>query len=175
MRILSVDPRYPGGVPSSDIWSVSAEKDELERCYRNGTKNVLLSDSDYPIEPWLITPFKLDDSSTYQQINFNRKHALARSQFLKCLTILQQKFGILQSARYPAEKMSKIVNACCALYNIALENGCFNDICDDICEEECINQTVDGQSLLIDGPECNAYYKFGSRIRDEMMSYLTDS
>ncbi|KAJ6630502.1 putative nuclease HARBI1 [Pseudolycoriella hygida] len=68
MRILSVDPRYPGGVPDTDIWSVSTERDELERIYRNGDKHVLLAHSGYPLEPWLITPFVLDESSTQQQI-----------------------------------------------------------------------------------------------------------
>lgn len=101
MRILSVDPRYPGGVPEADVWSVSTEKDELERCYRNGSKHVLLADSNYPIEPWIITPFELDSSSTEQQFNFNRRHTMARSRFRKCLSILHEKFEILQNARYP--------------------------------------------------------------------------
>lgn len=172
MRILSVDPRYPGGVPATDIWSVSTEKDELERCHRNGNNHTLLANSDYALEPWLITPFHLDDSSTHQQINFNRKHALATSRISKCLKILQERFEILQSARYPAEKMTKIVNACCALYNIALENGCFIDVCDeDVISEENINQTFDGRR---DGPERNPYYSVGSQARDEMMMYLSN-
>lgn len=173
MRILSVDPRYPGGVPATDIWSVSTEKDELERCYRNGVKHVLLADSDFPIEPWLITPFILDASSTHQQINFNRKHALASRRILKCLTILQERFEILQSARYPAEKMTKIVNACCALYNIALENGCFSDLLCDVntINEENVNRSLDGQ---MDDRERNPYYNIGSQVRHEMMLHLSD-
>lgn len=170
MKILSVDPRYPGGVPATDIWSVSAEKDELEQCYRNGTRHVLLANSHYPIEPWLITPFPLTTHLTIEQMNFNRKHALAHSRILKCLSILQDKFEILQISRYPAEKMTKIVNACCALFNIALEYGCFGELTsDDPIDEENINQPLNGQ---IDSPETNSYYNVGSRVRDEMMRNL---
>lgn len=173
LRILSVDPRYPGGVSATDIWSVSTEKDELERCNRNGEKQVLLANSNYPLEPWLITPFPLVASSTHNQINFNQKHALASRRILKCLTILQDRFEILQSARYPAEKMTKIVNACCALYNIALENGCFSDLCvEDAINEENINQSAINDR--IDGIETNPYYNIGSQVRDEMMLNLTD-
>lgn len=173
MRILSVDPRYPGGVSATDIWSVSTEKDELERCHRVGTKQILLANSNYPLEPWLITPFVLDASSTQKQINFNQKHSKASKRISKCLTILQDRFEILQSARYPAEKMTKIVNACCALYNIALQNGCFSDIYDEdaISEENNINQSINEQ---IDGPERNPYYNVGSQVRDEMMMNLTN-
>lgn len=172
MRILSVDPRYPGGVPATDIWSVSTEKDELERCYRDGTRHALLAYSDYPLQPWLITPFQLDASSRPEQHNFNQRHAMATRRITKCLTILQERFEILQSARYPAEKMTKIVNACCALYNIALENGCFRDVGveDGETNGETINQSLDDHS---DGRERNPYYDVGSQVRDEMMLLLS--
>lgn len=92
----------------------------------------------------------------------------------KCLSILQDTFEILRSARYPAEKMSKIVNACCALYNIALENGCFNKLISDenTCgNDECVDKS---ESSFNDGPECNPYYKFGSQVREDMIANLYD-
>ncbi len=114
-------------------------------------------------------------TTTNEQINFNQKHALARRRMEKCLHILQDRFEILQISRYPAEKMTKIVNACCALYNIALDSGCYSDICDDdndVSNEGIFSQPSNGHSD--DGPETNPYYSFGSRIRDEMMRFLSD-
>lgn len=71
--------------------------------------------------------------------------------------------------------MTKIVNACCALYNIALDNGCFDGLCDeDTLTEEYIAQTLNDQHSIIDGPEHNSYYKLGSIERDEMMKNLPD-
>lgn len=157
-------------MPAADIWSVSTEKDELERCYRDGNKHILLGGSDYTLEPWLITPFLLDASSTSEQINFNEKHAQVQRRILKGLSIFQDKFEVLQSSRYPAEKMTKIINACCAVYNIASENGCFNDLIDgndiDPVSKGSIEQSLNVQ---IDGPDRNPYYNIGSQIRDEMM------
>ncbi|KAG4066282.1 hypothetical protein HA402_000506 [Bradysia odoriphaga] len=174
-KILSVDPRYPGGVPATDIWSVSTEKDELERCYRNGSKHILLGGPDYTLEPWLITPFLPDALLTKERINFNHKHAQAHKRILKCLSILQDRFEILQSSRYLAEKTTKIVNACCALYNIFLEHGCFNDQI-DVDDSGVVNNKDIKDSLhcQIDGPDRNPYYNFGSDIRDEMMLHLSE-
>lgn len=66
--------------------------------------------------------------------------------------------------------MTKIVNACCALYNIALDNGSFNGLCN----EENIPQSFGDQHSIIDGPEFNPYYKFGAQVRNEMMKCLSD-
>lgn len=173
-RFVTVTWKYSPSIraiQACDIWSVSTEKDELERAYRNGTKNILLAGSDYPLEPWLITPYPWNAYVTDKQMNFNRKHALARARMSKCLNILQNKFEVLQVARYPPEKMTKIVNACCALYNIAMDDGCFDDLSNgDLIGEEQINQRLDG---YIDGPAKNPYFNVGSQVRNELMMSLS--
>lgn len=121
LKILSVNARYPGSTHDSGIWAVSADRRKMEKDYINGKRNtVLLGDSGYPLEPWLITPFR---NPNPQQARFNHIHAKARNPIERCNGVLKGTFRCLlgeRQLRYEPAKVLKIVNVCCALLNICL-------------------------------------------------------
>lgn len=104
---------------------MSSERRKLEHDYENGERNTwLLGDSGYPLEKWLITPFK--NQSTEQQRQFNHIHAQGRNAIERCNGVLKGTFRCLlgeRKLRYQPPKVIKIVNVCCALYNMLLENN----------------------------------------------------
>lgn len=93
----------------------------MEQAYANGERNtVLLGDSGYPLEKWLIVPFK---EPTEPEKIFNNKHAKARNPIERCNGVLKGVFRCLtkeRKLRYEPSKVIKIVNVCCALHNIRL-------------------------------------------------------
>lgn len=82
-----------------------------------------LGDSGYPLEPWLITPYRnpLENSA---ESYFNEQHSKGRSIIERAFGLLKARFRCLLAARelhYNPVKAALILNACCALHNICLE------------------------------------------------------
>ncbi|XP_036341771.1 putative nuclease HARBI1 [Rhagoletis pomonella] len=79
MRIRSIDPRYPGSCHDSLIWRSSDIRSYLQAQYNNGEHNTwLLGDAGYPLEPFLITPYRSAGEGTHQS-TFNKCHSRARN------------------------------------------------------------------------------------------------
>ncbi|XP_017467535.1 PREDICTED: putative nuclease HARBI1 [Rhagoletis zephyria] len=79
MRIRSIDARYPGCNHDSHIWGLSKLRFYMERRYRKGERNTwLLGHAGYPLEPWLMTPYRSVSEGT-QQSNYNMRHSRTRN------------------------------------------------------------------------------------------------
>ena len=144
MRIRSVNARHGGASHDSAVWSISDEKSYMEKSWNDGDKNSWLlgnlkfvnlfrynvmihcmyvsGDSGYPLEPWLMTPYRmaLDGSA---EAKYNTQHSKARNIIERTFGVLKVRFRCLLSARelhYTPSKAVKIINVCCALHNLCI-------------------------------------------------------
>ncbi|XP_055902385.1 putative nuclease HARBI1 [Eupeodes corollae] len=76
MRVKFIDARYPGSNHDSHVWNLSSAKTHFERKFREGERNTwIIGDAGYPLEPWLITPFRSPEPGSSQStFNFIAKH-----------------------------------------------------------------------------------------------------
>jgi len=85
--------------------------------------SLFLGDSGYPLEPWLMTPFRNPDE-TSEECFFNSKLAKGRVIIEQTFGVLKGRFRCLLAARqlhYTPTKVVQIFNSCCALHNICIE------------------------------------------------------
>lgn len=143
---MAVDSRYGGASHDSLVWSLSAYRLYLQQLNRNnentnywllGKRKIkefdvilfvfiyfyyILGDSGYPLEPWLITPFRATSEGS-REAAFNTLHSKTRNIIERCIGILKSRFRCLLGARqlhYTPKKASQIVNVCTTLHNICL-------------------------------------------------------
>ncbi|KAH7986424.1 hypothetical protein HPB49_025972 [Dermacentor silvarum] len=85
-----------------------------------------LGDSGYSLEPWLLVPVPGSHAGTTSQGRYNREHASMRNVVERCIGVLKSKFRCLQHFRtllYSPDRAARIIYACVALHNIALDAG----------------------------------------------------
>ncbi|KAH7965390.1 hypothetical protein HPB49_007040 [Dermacentor silvarum] len=83
-------------------------------------------DSGYPLEPWLLVPVRGSHAGTTSEGHYNRDHASMRNVVERCIGVLKSKFRCLQHFRtllYSPDRAPRIIYACVALHNIALDAG----------------------------------------------------
>lgn len=122
LNILSANARFGGSTHDAYIWENSKCKEYLESQYNaNANSNWLIGDSGYPLQPWLMTPFRNPES--VGQENYNKVHIQARNcverlngVLKKVFTCLSHERGILVSPLYSGV----IINACLTLHNFRL-------------------------------------------------------
>lgn len=90
MRILNINARYPGASHDSYIWGCSIISEFFEETFDETWEYCMLGDSGYPLQPWLITPFKreLNDG----QKTFNKNHKRLRSLVERTIGLLKGRF-----------------------------------------------------------------------------------
>lgn len=84
-----------------------------------------IGDSGYPLEPWLMTPY-LSAAEGSPEANFNNVLSKTRNIMVKTLGVLKGRFKCLLAARelkLSPEKTVQIVNVCCTLHNICIQNN----------------------------------------------------
>lgn len=163
LKILSVISRFPGATHDAAIWQVSEDKAELQRCHERGDKNSwILGDSGYPLQPWLLTPYANPVSA--QQIKFNEKHISTRNVIERCNGVLKNRFRCLSAdnvLRYSPLKVSKIINVCCALHNICLEENVPPSLQTHLETLQVITDSIDGNLN-------NSFLNAGKIVRDKV-------
>ncbi|XP_072143543.1 putative nuclease HARBI1 [Dermacentor andersoni] len=124
LRILVVDPRFPGSCHDSWVWQRNPLRARLAAQLQPG--EYLLGDSGYPLEPWLLVPVPGSHAGTSSEGHYNQEHASMRNVVERCIGVLKSKFRCLQRFRtllYSPDRAARIIYACVALHNIALDAG----------------------------------------------------
>ncbi|CAB0005635.1 unnamed protein product [Nesidiocoris tenuis] len=67
-RIIGLNPKYPGRTHDAFIWSNSLVREHMEKNYAEGDKrSFLLGDSGYPLQPWLLTPYRATEPGSAEE------------------------------------------------------------------------------------------------------------
>ncbi|XP_013110337.1 putative nuclease HARBI1 isoform X2 [Stomoxys calcitrans] len=123
LRIRYISPNHPGSVHDSLVWNTSDLKEFLKTNYLNGETNTwLLGDAGYPLEPYLITPFRSAEDGTAES-RFNYIHSQARNVVERTIGVLKNRFRCILGARqlhYKPKMAGKITSVCAALHNICI-------------------------------------------------------
>ncbi|XP_067614377.1 putative nuclease HARBI1 [Eurosta solidaginis] len=71
MKISYFDARYAGSSHDSLIWNISSAKQVLRERYDSGVRNAwLLGDAGYPLEPYLMTPYRSSSEGSAEALLF---------------------------------------------------------------------------------------------------------
>ncbi|XP_036320417.1 putative nuclease HARBI1 [Rhagoletis pomonella] len=101
----------------------------MERRYREGERNAwLLGDAGYPLEPWLMTPYRSVSEGT-QQSNYNMRHSRTRNIVERTIGVLKNRFRCLLGARelhYSPKSQSNYKRCLCTSQHLySLQSGRF--------------------------------------------------
>ncbi|KOB76687.1 Uncharacterized protein OBRU01_02427, partial [Operophtera brumata] len=124
-RILNVNPKYGGSHHDSFIWENSVVNEYVQNLHQNNEMVWLLGDSGYAQRPWLMTPFSNVAADSPEGF-YNQKHIRARVTIENTFGRLKNRWRCLCKDRvlhYKPAKCAQIIQACCILYNIALDFG----------------------------------------------------
>ncbi|VAI94407.1 unnamed protein product [Triticum turgidum subsp. durum] len=86
----------------------------------------IIGDAGYPLLPWLLTPYHLEDKDLLSadvppyQAEFNRRHSLASTLMLAALARLKDNWKILDRA-VSSFPVMETIDVCCILHNIVIE------------------------------------------------------
>nr|XP_054932289.1 putative nuclease HARBI1 [Dermacentor andersoni] len=98
LNILAIDPRFPGSCHDSFVWRHSAFRRRLTRgLLLHG--EVLLGDSGYPLEPWIMTPVPGHPNRLTAEGRYNEAHASMRNAVERCIGVVKSRFRCLQRYR----------------------------------------------------------------------------
>lgn len=128
---------------------------------------MFLGDAGYPLEPWLITPFRNADVGTVE-MKFNDTHTKCRNIIERTNGVLKNRWRCLLGARelhYNPKKAIQITNVCTALHNICITYRCNEVPCNVLHDDD--NDT----SVYTDSEE-GTYVSVGSRIRNRIANSL---
>ncbi|XP_065306437.1 putative nuclease HARBI1 [Dermacentor albipictus] len=109
---------------------------------------MFVSDSGYPLEPWLLTPVPGHPPVQTADAQYNTAHAVMRSAVERCIGLLKSRFRCLQRYRtllYEPERAANIVAACAVLHDLRLSEG------DIESGDESDDESSSGSSSELDG------------------------
>ncbi|XP_072144281.1 putative nuclease HARBI1 [Dermacentor andersoni] len=110
LRILVVDPRFPGSCHDSWVWQRNPLRARLAAQLQPGE--------------YLLVPGS--HAGTTSEGHYNQEHASMRNVVERCIGVLKSKFRCLQRFRtllYSPDRAARIIYACVALHNVALDAG----------------------------------------------------
>ncbi|XP_040071348.1 putative nuclease HARBI1 [Ixodes scapularis] len=119
-RIRNVVARWPGSTHDSRIFTESTLAVKLASGEYDG---LLLGDSGYSCQPWLMTPFLSPSSAA--EVAYNTAHTTTRSIVERTIGQLKRRFHCLHAElRMAPERCCDIIVACCALHSLAKRYPC---------------------------------------------------
>ncbi|XP_039968735.1 putative nuclease HARBI1 [Bactrocera tryoni] len=138
----------------------------MERRYREGERNTwLLGDAGYPLQPWLMTPYRSVNHGS-QKRSYNMRHSKTRNIVERTIGVLKNRFRCLLGARelhYSPERACQIVNVACALHYI-----CIHYKVDDLSANEFdFENREEEEEEQSNDPN---YASIANRIRDNILS-----
>ncbi|XP_067623753.1 putative nuclease HARBI1 [Eurosta solidaginis] len=171
MRIRAVDGRFGGASHDSHVWSLSSERACLKANFENGDRGVrILGDSGYPLEPWLLTPYR-NAAENSNEIFFNDKFGKGRSLIERTFGVLKGRFRCLLAARelhYTPEKVVQILNVCCALHNICI-------LCKLEDPSNIVFERNEPSSANVDAQESRSLSNIAKNIRVQIKNNMVNS
>lgn len=173
MKIRSVDARYGGASHDSHIWSLSSEREILSRNWMNGDKCWILGDSGYPLEPWLITPYRSVAENSHEA-TFNTKHSSKRNIIERTYGVLKGRFRCLLKARelhYSPRKVTKMINVCSMLHNVCIHYNVEldEDLVSPSDGDAAINFNLDNTANLDSGTLQEKAKRIRNQLRDSII------
>ncbi|XP_023232867.1 putative nuclease HARBI1 [Centruroides sculpturatus] len=126
MRIIDAFVGWPGSANYSRIWQQSPIYNMFlsESLRYLGDKYYLLADSAYPLDTFLIVPYKDYGNLTVKQKNFNRRYSSIRVVVEQTIGLLKGRFRCLKYLDMEnISSMSKVVMTSCILHNLCINQG----------------------------------------------------
>lgn len=128
-----------------------------------------ISDSGYPLEPWILTPYR-NSVENSRESYFNDQHSKGRCIVERTFGLLKARFRCLLAARelhYAPEKACQILNTCCALHNICIESNIETNF--PLNDESVINLASNENANV----ENSNYSNIAKSIREEIKNNMS--
>uniref|UniRef100_A0A915INX8 Putative nuclease HARBI1 n=1 Tax=Romanomermis culicivorax TaxID=13658 RepID=A0A915INX8_ROMCU len=123
-KFYYVNSRWPGSVNDARVLRTSNIAGRFDNGWRPIPGAVLLGDSGYPNNDWLVTPIlKVDALMTEAERAYNRAHKSTRRIIENSFGILKKRFACLQFLRLKPEFSAEVVKLCCILHNMLLSGN----------------------------------------------------
>ncbi|KAM3966291.1 putative nuclease HARBI1 [Aphomia sociella] len=123
--ILNVNPKHGGATHDAFIWENSTVNEFMQRLHRDNEITWLLGDSGYPQRPWMMTPIP-DAVEGSPEAKYTSIHGRTKVTIENTFGRLKNRWRCLckdRTLHYKPEKCAKIILACSALHNLALQYG----------------------------------------------------
>ena len=118
LRILHITTGYPGSVHDARVFRNSSLYKHLQTLPASFH---LLGDSAYPLEPFVMTPYKDNGHLTADEKKYNAVHSSSRSCVERCIGLLKGKFRRLKSFDAKDDLlMCKLIVSTAVVHNVIL-------------------------------------------------------
>lgn len=127
LKIRSIYANYGGSTHDSFIWRVSEAQQYIINIYQNRERCWFIGDSGYPLQPYLLNPFR--NPANDSEIRFNNALASTRNLVERCIGLLKMRFRCIlkeRSARYSPVFVCKMIKACAVLHNMCVNENLIN-------------------------------------------------
>lgn len=122
LKIRSLYANFGGSTHDSYIWRRCEAKMFVNNLYNSNESSWFIGDAGYPLQPFLLTPFRIAENQSQQ--NYNNAHCRARNCVERCIGLLKTRFRCLlkeRSQRYDKNFVCLIIKACVVLHNMCVE------------------------------------------------------
>ncbi|KAK3907657.1 Putative nuclease [Frankliniella fusca] len=125
LYIQNVVARHPGSTHDSHIFALSALRDQMIHINTNIRNCVLIGDSGFALEPWLIVPFARGDEPEEDtpEARFNKALCFDRCHIERAIGCMKERFRAINNERvlhYDPVKACRIVIAITVLHNLCI-------------------------------------------------------
>uniref|UniRef100_A0A1A9X3N7 DDE Tnp4 domain-containing protein n=1 Tax=Glossina brevipalpis TaxID=37001 RepID=A0A1A9X3N7_9MUSC len=167
MKFMTVNFKFPGSSYDSYVWQHSAERAFLEDQWDISNNSWILGGSGYPLEPWLMTPYRSPTDSIEK--HYNDVHSKARSIVERCIGVYKNRWRVLmdeRKTRYDPDKLAKFANVCAALHNICIHYRVEDEYSNPPTPEPCED---DGVDVCMETPRLR---QIGEEVRQHLASTI---